>query len=545
MTEEKVHDDKKRSFLKLAGIVGLGIVASQVGAKKAQAYVFGSAPASSVVGTKDITNTRITSATEDGNLASIAAEDFATQTTLAQIKTNFDEFQFTGNDLRVTGLIDGHTDVVQTQDAAHTRVGLASEDGVVLLRRMVKLLESHATVDVANRQRLTFDAWMENISGALDSGTALGVQSLISLTDTSKVLSWTENQWMNYAVKITAGTGIGQLRLIGSNTRDTLTLINSWTTQPDGTSVYGIYDVLALTSVEGMGVGAQGLLTLADTTKVWTTNQWANFVVRITDQEKGGTQIRLITSNTSTVLTYQYPWRPKIGITPIAETGIATGQQAIQAVVDTSKAWSTDVWAGYAVTITGGTGVDQTRVIASNDTNTLVLVDVWLIQPDSTSTYDIRALPSDAYEYGTASGAPTISTLEDLSKAWTTNQWATYLVKITAGAGANQVAQVASNNATTLTLVNAWTIQPDYTSRFVLYPMPARTYTITAAPSTLTDVGTSAIVPRVGLGTDSTIGTITTVTSAAAIGFYTAQQRFGDISHKVYNNSIRSQLTFM
>lgn len=538
-------DSKKRDFLKVAGVVGLGLVASQVFPKKAEAYVLGSSPTSGVVGLKNAANTRIDPALEGGNLATIAAEDFATQATLALIKTNSDKFNFTGTDLKVTGLSDGLSDTVKTSDKSATQVGLASEDSIVLMRRMVKLMESKATVDTANRRRITVDAWMENLNGPMESGTATGTQSLVGLTDTSKAGTWVENQWAYYAVKITAGTGIGQVRMIGTSTRDTLVLQVPWTTQPDGTSVYGIYDALSIVSDAGDALGAQSLLTLANTGRAWTVNQWANFVVRIMDQTTGGIQIRLITSNTATVLTHQYQWSPVLGITAVSESGTATsGAQFINVFVDSSKAWTVDQWAGYAVTITSGTGVDQTRIIASNTATELTLQNDWLILPDATSRYDIRVLPTDGIESGTSTGEPGIRSFTDTTKAWTTNQWANFLIKIRAGAGANQVRHIASNTATILTLSAEWSIQPDSTSVYAIYAYPPRTYAITAVPSSLTDVGASATTMRVAVGSDSTLGTITTVSSATAIGFYNAQQRFGDLSHKVYNNAIRSQLTF-
>lgn len=537
-------DKGKRNFIKLAGIVGLGVVASQMFPKSAQAYVMGNAPTSAVVGARDASNARITPATEDGNLATIAGKDFATQTTLASIKVNSDKFNFDGESLKVTGLGGGLGDTVQVSDVANTRVGLASEDSIVLLRRMVKLMESKATVDTANRRRVTWDAWMENLNGPMETGTATGTQSLVGLVDTTKVLSWTENQWAYYAVKITEGTGIGQVRMVGSNTRDTLTLQLPWTTQPDGTSIYGLYDVVPVVSDSGAATGNQGVLTLADTTRTWTTNQWANFVVRITDSTNGDTQIRLITSNTANVLTHQYQWTPKLGVTPALESGVATGDQFINMFVDTSKTWDTDTWIGYAVTITSGTGVDQTRLVASNTATELTLENDWLILPDATSTYDIRALPVDQSETGTATGGQTLTTLIDTSKAWSVNQWANFLVKIRTGAGANQIRHIASNTAAVLTLSAPWSVQPDLTSRYAIYSVPPRNYQIALAPSPLMDVGTIAGMPRVGLGTDSTVGTVSSVTSVAAIGLYSAQQRFGDVSHRVYNNAIRSQLTF-
>ena len=58
-------DNNKRNFLKIAGIAGLGLAASQLLPTKAEALIMGSTPSSSVVGLKDDSNTRINPATEE------------------------------------------------------------------------------------------------------------------------------------------------------------------------------------------------------------------------------------------------------------------------------------------------------------------------------------------------------------------------------------------------------------------------------------------------------------------------------------------------
>ena len=63
--QDKEIDNNKRSFLKIAGIAGLGIVASQLLPHKAEALIMGSTPSSNVVGVKDDSNTRINPATEE------------------------------------------------------------------------------------------------------------------------------------------------------------------------------------------------------------------------------------------------------------------------------------------------------------------------------------------------------------------------------------------------------------------------------------------------------------------------------------------------
>ena len=200
---EKI-DNNKRTFLKLAGIAGLGIVASQLLPKKAGAYVMGSSPTSNVVGVKDSTNARIDPAKETGgNLATVKTntDPFVTSTSggyvrqdstgtiaketggnLASIKTNTDnlagiktdtaKFKFIGDNLLVSGGVSGGGgyEIVGLKDSNSNTVNPASDDAVVLLRRMVKIMESQATVDAANRQRVA-------ISEVYGTGASVALQT--------------------------------------------------------------------------------------------------------------------------------------------------------------------------------------------------------------------------------------------------------------------------------------------------------------------------------------------------------------------------------
>ncbi len=59
------ENTKKRLFLKLLGVVGLGFVGTLVFPKRADAYVFGSTPSSNTVGVKNASNIRINPATDE------------------------------------------------------------------------------------------------------------------------------------------------------------------------------------------------------------------------------------------------------------------------------------------------------------------------------------------------------------------------------------------------------------------------------------------------------------------------------------------------
>lgn len=69
-----VADEKKRIFLKLLTVAGMGMIGSFLWPKKADAYVFGSTPSANVVGVKDTSNNKINPATEETLTASIAGQ---------------------------------------------------------------------------------------------------------------------------------------------------------------------------------------------------------------------------------------------------------------------------------------------------------------------------------------------------------------------------------------------------------------------------------------------------------------------------------------
>ena len=72
--------------------------------------------------------------------------------------------------------------------------------------------------------------------GVYSTGTA-SAGGATTLTDVTK--NWGANTLCNQQVRITSGTGIGQVRSITTNTTTELT-VPAWTTPPDATSVYNV-----------------------------------------------------------------------------------------------------------------------------------------------------------------------------------------------------------------------------------------------------------------------------------------------------------------
>lgn len=101
---------------------------------------------------------------------------------------------------------------------------------------------------------------------AVATGTATAATST-TLTNSTK--AWGTNMWSNYQVRITDGTGKGQIRPVASNTATALTLSTAWTVTPDATSVYSIegnHDYFYL-----LGNNAVTLYRYTVSTNTWAT----------------------------------------------------------------------------------------------------------------------------------------------------------------------------------------------------------------------------------------------------------------------------------
>lgn len=72
-----------------------------------------------------------------------------------------------------------------------------------------------------------------------------------------------------------------------------------------------------------------------------------------------------------------------------AVTSTATAGGATT-LTDGTKSWTTNQYAGFQVYITGGTGFNQRRTIASNTGTVLTVTSAWTTNPDATSTYRIE-----------------------------------------------------------------------------------------------------------------------------------------------------------
>ena len=341
----------------------------------------------------------------------------------------------------------------------------------------------------------TIDVTSDYLIVGFDAGTATaGAAS--TLTDSTK--AWTVNRWANYAVRITQGTGKGQVLPIASNTATVLTVVRPWATTPDATSVYEIqgdpdkiYMMLGANAAilihnidddlasygrwadggaarnASVQFGANRPLAIASvsnvtTTATITTVNSHNFKVGQSVTVRGATDANfngtftIVTAPTLTTFTYT------MGGTPAGTT--LANAQSTTTLSDASKAWTVNQWAGYtcfmnttAVTAATGAATGQALRIASNTATTLTFSVAGTAPVNGVSRYVIAQAGAVGSGNGTvlngiATGAGQSTTaLQDTTQTWVVNLYAGKKVKFIGGTGQAQELTITSNTANTLT----------------------------------------------------------------------------------------------
>lgn len=360
---------------------------------------------------------------------------------------------------------------------------------------------------ISSTQFVRYDTWTDMYQqlqppaiapatfSALKFAGALGPEgNVLSATSTTlQIPAITQNAMVGYDVVIVSGTGAGQRRTITSVAEPV------------------IHDSGVVTGVNN----SLGTLTLSDSTKAWTGNQYAGYTVRAANNPAASAgQIRRILSNTGTALVLgettqmNKPWHNPNIFSPAtsATAGSQTFYTIESQVVTVDSAWATTpdttsvfrIQSGMVLLGSGG-GTTATPAAPWYSLQAYdILTDTWYILPAYSNLFAGQATDfsierttenSSIWERGVATSGTT-TTLVDAAHGvdvanWKTNQWAGYWVFIFSGTAAGQIRQIASNTGNTLTWSTAGTA-PDATSRYLIIGFDAGTATSGAATS-LTD----------------------------------------------------------
>jgi len=352
----------------------------------------------------------------------------------------------------------------------------------------------------------TVERTTENAS-VWELGIATGSHTTTTLQDTTK--NWTVNSLAGKYMFIYSGTSSGSIRLIASNTANTLTWASALGSAPTATSRYKIVGFDAGTASSG------STTTLVDSTKTWATDRWKNYIVRVLSGTGIG-QTASISSNTATTLTFYRPLGTALDSTSVYSIEgdkdnvyIFQGGQAALALhsIESDIATfgrSTDDGltrigsAQYgefpAVPVTSIAGATATKTVTTaiphgfktgwtvshkGDTGASAVQNniSAVITVTGATTYTYTATGSTAAAtYGTLS----TTVLIDATKNWTVNEHANKVCYFTTAApavgtgAATMVAmEIASNTANSLTFKTATTAPVNGVSRYSVCSRPA------------------------------------------------------------------------
>lgn len=252
-----------------------------------------------------------------------------------------------------------------------------------------------------------------------------------------------------------------------------------------GTDSLTLFDITTTAAATAVASSTITTTLLVDSEKNWTVNEHAGKVLNVYTAGTSPTmQSRIIVSNTAKTITlatattftngtsrYNIQERSTFG----RETqfkqlgrgadGFATGGSTTT-LVDSTKSWIPNQWAGYRFKVKSGTGFDAGEITITSNTIDTLNFTATTFTPDATTYFQINDT------FGTATSGST-TTIVDTTKNWIVNQWAGKRVRILAGTGQAIEAVIASNTATTLTTgTMAATI--DTTSVYCILEMVAR-----------------------------------------------------------------------
>ena len=303
---------------------------------------------------------------------------------------------------------------------------------------------------------------------------------------------------------LTGGKGAGQMRWVSADTDATATehrlfVSEDWDSgkEPDGTTEYAIFGPHYLLITSGRAAGRLYVITAdaQDATNGHTiTCAGANFAedgvteaCRPTDTVPDYLRVRAtqfaVLGNMQWVRTV--PLRSKPSLT---FSGTATALAPVPPedwIQDSRQAWPTNMFRGWRVRLTAGTGAGQLGVVTDNLGDTLTVDPVWTVSPDLTTRYEI--IPPDPFT-GTATaatGAPAPS-LSDSNQAWATDAFKPCWILLVNGTGRGQLRQITANTDTLLSIAPDWTVLPQPDTEYAI--MELNTFGIPTAPQTGGDV---------------------------------------------------------
>lgn len=370
-----------------------------------------------------------------------------------------------------------------------------------------------------------------NILG-YDAGTLTSTEGRI-LFDTSK--NWDRDRWSNYAIRIIAGTGDGQMRQIMSNGKDSIVVYEPWNVQPDNTSIYAIQ---AYTSDMLLTIGgnSETFLFHADQADLISHG-------RILDEGVVQAACAIPVDGTSTASHVVFEQKP-VAISALSGTSTITANTPQAHTFKIGQWVSVRGVTSGAADIYNVTGKVQVATIpASNQfTYTPFAAGTGTYQFSNNVTISTTVVPDASKHFADlATGGSTTSVTFSRATPTNINGWYAYGANVAAGA---QVANGAGTTTLNFNLTGAGT--PGGTIVFTKWPQPvtlgtaggggAGVFTATSTSTipaytkgwltTATNVGLSAYLTG---GEGTTTGQLSIQAAGAVSGTFTLSYQLNNL----------------
>ena len=329
---------------------------------------------------------------------------------------------------------------------------------------------------------------IDEVEAPYISGTATAATNR-RLTDST--LSLTNDQYRNYQIRTTGGTGAGQRRRITSNINNTFEVDSKWTTTPDATTTYEIwpntdyiyfvgnaqavtlaYDVESDVWVTGPS-GDATIATNASITKVGdiplgistATDNGTGSVLTVAVNAAGSgyavNDIIAVSGGAANCRLYVTSTTTAGGVTGVAfknnGSGYATATGSVTSIVSGSGSGCT-----INITAVGRTGLVTTGInhflkVGGSVTIAGSSVAGWngtytILSVDTNTTFTVASTATASL---TATSVITTSLIVDSTKSWDVNEHLGKFLMIIQGntlAPTTQIRRITSNTATTITV---------------------------------------------------------------------------------------------
>jgi len=324
---------------------------------------------------------------------------------------------------------------------------------------------------------------------AVDRGvvTTAGTSSITDASTGVGLKQWKINQWRDYQIRCDYGTGRTQVRPILYNTINSIVwadvnhiTVNPWAQPYCATSWSATAGAQAMYVIESHQVTVDAAWgTVPDNT--------SRFVILgggILNITQGTTSAPFMSASYYDVLADQwYAKSTQTGLKTVVflaasdlsmermtEAGGATVSGTATSggnntLTNSAATMIANQYINMTLTITGGTGIGQTRNVLSNTATVFTTTTNWTTNPDATSTYTVTG--GQIISGIATSGAA--RSLTDSTLTLTPMQYANFEIRIVSGTGVGQVRTVLSNTATVFNVTKDWDTNPDATSVYAIY----------------------------------------------------------------------------